>query len=228
MISVAALSALREKAGALKNLGKANLGMGGLLNMPSDGDNKKAEIPLKTASQMKAEKEFGNIERYNDEAKNTYFRKKLSEVMAAKNPKAWYLISQKWADLAKDPVSHNSQARQRASFEVDKGQTRLSKEELQSILGSDYEEFMRLRKANNAFNTGLVRNTEEEMQGFGFDDLASTMYGGTWEDKASGRYYRPEYEDGELYVDTNIPSLSHLVRKKKKADGGNSVAKQAP
>jgi hypothetical protein len=219
MISGAALSKLKAGASGQKGLSNLKIGLEG---WSGNGDKPPVEPPAK----MTAEQKY-NVEGLNENAKSAYFRAKLAKAIASKNPAAWQEISKKWGELSKDPVTATAQVRQRASFDIDKGKTKLSKDELKSLLGGEYEEFMRLRNKYSAFNTGLSPNSAATMEEFGFDDLAPTIEGGTWEDVLSGMYYKPEYdEQGELYVDTNIPELSHLVKKKSKVK--DSIAKQQP
>ncbi len=185
----------------------------------------KLPVGDKVAPPKKDAFEF-DVEALNRQAKNAFFRRKLAQAMAQKNPKAWEQIAAKWSEMSADPVTHTAQARQRVSFDVDKGQTKLTKDELKKILGEDYDEFVQLRKETGAYNTGVVKNPEYEMEGFGFDDLAPTIQAGTWEDALNNLYYKPEYEDGEMYIDTNIPQLQHLIKKRKQLD--KAIAKQMP
>lgn len=219
MISGAALDAIKAKANRYKGL-SSSIGVG-IEGWANNGEKPPVEPPKKITAEEKY-----NVSELNENAKSAYFREKLAQAMAQKNPTAWAEISKKWGELSKDPVTATAQARQRASFDVDKGQTKLSQDELRALLGGEYDEFSRLRGKYSSFNTGLMKNSEKEMSEFGFDDLAPTLSGGTWEDVLSGMYYKPKYEGGELLVDTNIPELSHLIKKKAKLK--DSIAKQMP
>jgi hypothetical protein len=168
----------------------------------------------KAAAKSESEDEIGS-EALNRQAMNTYFRKKMAGIMAKKNPQAWEQISKKWSELSKDPVQNNAQARQRVSWEYDQGRTRLSEEELRQELGDEYDLFMELRRENSSYNTGITKNSEETMRGFGFDDLAPTIYSGTYEDRSRGAFYKPSYDGKKLVVETNIPKLSKLAGKTK-------------
>lgn len=214
-----ALLEMGGKSGAKKSL-NLPIGMSAIENMPND-DIKK------TANKRPLNEDVGDVEAFNDSAKAAYYRQKLMGKMAEKNPKMWHLISEKWSELAKDPTTHNSQARQRVSFDLDKGNTRLTNDELRAALGLGYDEFQKLRMEQGFQNNGVSDNSAKEMESFGFDDLASIQKPSSWEDRSRGLYYKPEYDGEEVYIDTNVPSLKNLV-KKKQEQIKNAVAKQAP
>lgn len=199
--------------------------------------------PPKTAEQIAAEDAFNKdlqgargmsnpddgIQRYNDAAKFGYYRRKITEELKKRNPEAWAKIEPKWKEQAMDPTrnNYNAQARGRVAFDADQGKTRLSEDEVKAITGKDYEEFKAIRnKYAWSNNNGISRAS---MDGFGFEDLSPLLSESSVD--SNGQYYKPEYDGNELYVDTNIPSLSHLVKKKKPAVAaapGQVLAKQQP
>ncbi len=173
-------------------------------------------------------------EKYDDGAKYGYYKKKLTEALAKKAPEKWAKIAPVWTQMAKDEVQkpgyNNAQSRQRVAQEVDKGETRLNPDELKQLLGKDFDEFNRIRKAYHSFNNGISQNSEKDMAGFGFEDLAPRVSESLG--VSDGTYYRPNYDGNELSVETNIPGLQSRIKKRKQlatlGTAGTAVAKQAP
>jgi len=150
-----------------------------------------------------------------------YWRGKLVEQLKAKNPEAAMKIQEQLKALQATPETNTSQARQRATFKDGQG-IRLSKDELKQAVGKDYEDFEKIRSTSANFNNGLSENSAATMEGFGWDDVAPTV-NASWKD-SGGQYYNPTYNGTELEVDTNIPSLAHLVKKKKAATAAGATA----
>jgi hypothetical protein len=164
----------------------------------------------------------------NDGAKMNYWRGKLVEKLKDKNPEAYSKIQPLLQNLQQDAVTNNSQARHRVLFEHGRD-IGLSKDEIKATLGKDYEDFTRVRSQQANFNNGLSENSAETMDKFTWEDMAPTINAG-WKDN-KGQYYDPTYDGKELNIDTNIPALANLVKKKKPAGmatAAPALAKQYP